>query len=132
MSIFADSGIDQVARYGEAGPGPKGSAMTVTFRLEGREFVALNGGPHHRFTEAISLVVNCESQAEVDRFWARLSEGGQEGQCGWLKDRFGLSWQVVPTALPRLLADPDQQKAKRVMQAMLQMQKIDIARLEQA
>jgi predicted 3-demethylubiquinone-9 3-methyltransferase (glyoxalase superfamily) len=131
-SIFRNSKIVTVARYGEAGPGPKGSVMTVAFELDGQQFTALNAGPQFKFTEAISLVVNCETQEEVDEYWRKLSEGGQESQCGWLKDRYGLSWQVVPTALPRLLQDPDPQKAKRVMEAMLQMKKIDIARLEKA
>lgn len=131
-SVFANSSIDHVARYGEAGPGPKGQAMTVKFRLEGQEFLALNGGPVHRFTEAVSLLINCETQDEVDRYWRLLAAGGSEDQCGWLKDRFGLSWQVVPTALPRLLTHPDPQKAGRVMQAMLGMKKIDIATLEKA
>jgi predicted 3-demethylubiquinone-9 3-methyltransferase (glyoxalase superfamily) len=131
-SIFRNSKIVTVARYGEAGPGPKGSVMTVAFELDGQQFTALNAGPQFKFTEAISLVVNCETQEEVDEYWRKLSEGGQESQCGWLKDRYGLSWQVVPTALPRLLQDPDPQKAKRVVEAMLQMKKIDIARLEKA
>jgi predicted 3-demethylubiquinone-9 3-methyltransferase (glyoxalase superfamily) len=131
-SVFADSGIDHVARYGETGPGPKGQAMTVKFRLEGQEFLALNGGPVHKFTEAVSLLINCDTQDEVDRYWRLLSDGGSEDQCGWLKDRYGLSWQVVPTALPRLLTDPDPQKAARVMRAMLRMRKIDIATLEKA
>ena len=131
-SVFANSSIDHVARYGAAGPGPRGQAMTVKFRLEGQEFLALNGGPVHKFTEAVSLVVNCETQDEVDRYWRLLSDGGSEDQCGWLKDRFGLSWQVVPTALPRLLAQPDPQKAARAMQAMLKMKKLDIATLENA
>jgi predicted 3-demethylubiquinone-9 3-methyltransferase (glyoxalase superfamily) len=131
-SIFRNSKIVTVTRYGEAGPGPKGSVMTVAFELDGQQFTALNAGPHFKFTEAISLVVSCETQEEVDEYWRKLSEGGQESDCGWLKDRYGLSWQVVPTALPRLLQDPDPQKAKRVMEAMLQMKKIDIARLEKA
>ncbi len=131
-SIFNNSRILNVARYGDAGPGPRGSVMTVSFELDGQEFVALNGGPHFKFTEAISLVVNCETQKEVDELWSRLSAGGAESQCGWLKDKYGLSWQVVPTALNRLLQDPDPRKAKRVMEAMLQMKKIDIAGLEQA
>ncbi len=131
-SIFGNSKILNVARYGDAGPGPKGSAMTVTFQLEGQEFIALNGGPHFKFTEAISLLVNCETQKEVDELWSRLSADGQESQCGWLKDKYGLSWQIIPTALFRLLQDPDPRKSKRVMEAMLQMKKIDIARLEQA
>lgn len=131
-SVFENASIDEVTRYGDAGPGPKGTAMTVRFRLEGQEYIALNGGPHHRFTEAISLQVHCESQAEVDHYWRELSEGGEEGQCGWLKDRFGLSWQVVPDVLPRLLGGPDRARAGRVMQAMLQMTKLDVARLESA
>jgi predicted 3-demethylubiquinone-9 3-methyltransferase (glyoxalase superfamily) len=132
-SVFEGSRIVTTARYGEAGPGPKGSVMTVKFELAGQEFLALNGGPHFRFTEAVSLFVDCATQREVDETWSRLlAGGGQESQCGWLKDRFGLSWQVVPTRLPELLADPDPQKAKRVMEAMMTMRKIDIGRLEQA
>ncbi len=131
-SIFKNSKILNVARYGEAGPGPKGSVMTVSFQLEGQEFIALNGGPQFKFTEAISLVVNCETQKEVDEYWSKLTAGGGESQCGWLKDKYGLSWQIVPTALTRMLQDKDPEKSKRVMQAMLQMKKIDIARLEQA
>jgi predicted 3-demethylubiquinone-9 3-methyltransferase (glyoxalase superfamily) len=132
VSIFKDSKIARVARYGDAGPGPQGSVMTVEFRLAGQDFVALNGGPQFRFTEAISFVVNCETQKEVDEYWSKLSAGGQEVQCGWLKDKFGLSWQVVPTVLGKMLADPDPQRSKRVMEAMLQMKKIDIAGLEKA
>jgi predicted 3-demethylubiquinone-9 3-methyltransferase (glyoxalase superfamily) len=131
-SIFKDSKIVGVTRYGDAGPGPKGTVMTVNFELEGQEFVALNGGPQFKFTEAISLVVKCETQAEVDELWSRLSAGGEQVQCGWLKDKFGLSWQIVPTTLLKLIQDPDPEKSKRVMQAMLQMKKIDIAGLEQA
>jgi predicted 3-demethylubiquinone-9 3-methyltransferase (glyoxalase superfamily) len=131
-SIFKNSRILGVARYGDAGPGPKGSVMTVSFELDGQEFVALNGGPHFKFTEAISLVVNCETQKEVDEFWSKLSAGGQEVECGWLKDKYGLCWQITPNVLPRLLQDPDPQKAKRVMEAMLKMKKIDIAALERA
>lgn len=131
-SIFRNSKIGNVSRYGEAGPGPAGSVLTASFELEGLEFTALNGGPHHKFNEAVSFHVSCETQDEVDYFWSRFSDGGQIQQCGWVKDRFGLAWQVVPTALPRLLGDPDREKANRVMQAMLQMEKIDIARLEQA
>lgn len=122
----------KVVRYGEAGPGPAGSAMTVEFELQGQKFVGLNGGPHFKFTEAISFVVNCETQEEVDRYWEKLSAGGTEVQCGWLKDQFGLSWQIVPTALPKLLSDPDPVKAGRVMKAMMTMTKIDIRGLEQA
>jgi predicted 3-demethylubiquinone-9 3-methyltransferase (glyoxalase superfamily) len=132
ISIFKNSAIKEVVRYGEAGPGPAGSAMTVSFELEGQAFTALNGGPIFKFTEAISFYVNCQSQAEVDELWARLTEGGEEGQCGWLKDKFGLSWQIVPNRLIELLGDPDPAKANRVMEAMLQMQKIDVPTLEQA
>ncbi|MGH7426811.1 MAG: VOC family protein [Candidatus Methylomirabilaceae bacterium] len=112
--------------------GPDGKVMTGTFQLEGQQFMALNGGPHFKFTEAISLFVNCETQAEVDELWNRLTAGGGESQCGWLKDKFGLSWQIIPSALGRLLGDKDRVKANRVMQAMLQMKKIDIAALQQA
>ena len=132
ISLFKNSQILSVSRYGEGGPGPKGAVMTATFRLDGQEFMALNGGPYFKFTEAISLFVNCETQAEVDGLWEKLSEGGEEGQCGWLKDRFGLSWQIVPTALGAMLGDPDPKKAQNVMQAMLQMTKIDIAGLRRA
>ena len=127
-----DSKIMDVARYGAAGPGEPGSVMTVAFQLEGQEFTALNGGPDHEFTDAISLVVNCEGQDEVDHFWKLLSDGGEEGPCGWLKDRYGLSWQVIPTALPKLLTDTDPGRAQAVMQAMLTMSKIDIGELERA
>jgi len=132
ISIFKSSKILNVARYGEAGPGPKGSVMTVQFQLEGQEFIALNGGPQFKFTEAISLLVNCDTQAEVDELWSKLSAGGEEGPCGWLKDKFGLSWQIVPTALGKMMQDKDPKKSKRVMEAMLQMKKMDIARLEHA
>ncbi len=135
-SLFKNSKIGSITRYDEAGAAaairPKGSVMVVEFQLEGQEFVALNGGPHFKFTEAISFVVNCETQEEVDKFWEKLSQGGEEGQCGWLKDKYGLSWQIVPTALTEMLKDKDPQKAKRVMQAMLQMKKIDIKTLQQA
>ena len=131
-SIFPNSKIVKVVRYGEAGPGPAGSAMTVEFQLEGQTFVALNGGPHFKFTEAISFVVNCQTQEEVDAYWEKLSAGGAEVQCGWLKDKFGLSWQIVPTVLPELLSDPDPEKAERVMKAMLTMKKLDIRALRQA
>ena len=132
-SIFRNSRILNIARYGDAGPGPKGSAMTVAFELEGQQFVALNGGPHFKFTEAISLVVDCDNQQEVDEYWRKLTaDGGQESECGWLKDKFGLSWQIIPSALPRLLQDEDPQKAKRAMEAMLKMKKIDIATVERA
>jgi len=132
VSIFKNSKRGRISRYGEAGPGPKGTVMVATFQLEGQEFIALNGGPHFKFTEAISLVVNCETQEEVDGFWEKLSEGGSRGQCGWLKDKYGLSWQIVPTALGELMSDPDPEKSKRVMQSMLQMKKLDIKGLRQA
>jgi predicted 3-demethylubiquinone-9 3-methyltransferase (glyoxalase superfamily) len=125
-SIFKNSKILSVTRYGDAGPGPKGTAMVVNFQLEGQEFIALNGGPQFKFTEAISLLVNCDSQEEVDELWSKLSAGGEEGQCGWLKDKFGLSWQIIPTVLFELIQDRDPEKSKRAMQAMLQMKKIDI------
>jgi predicted 3-demethylubiquinone-9 3-methyltransferase (glyoxalase superfamily) len=131
-SIFKNSKILSVTRNGEGGPGPKGSALVVSFQLDGQQFAALNGGPTFQFTEAISLVVNCETQEEVDYFWEQLSAGGQKGQCGWLKDKFGLSWQIVPTVLPELLHDQDPQKAKRVMDAMMKMTKIDIKSLQEA
>jgi predicted 3-demethylubiquinone-9 3-methyltransferase (glyoxalase superfamily) len=131
-SIFPDSRILNTARYGDAGPGPKGSVMTVEFQLDGQRMIALNGGPVFKFTEAISLVVDCKDQKEVDHYWSRLLQGGQESMCGWLKDRYGLSWQIVPAVLGRLLSDPDAKKAKRVMEAMLKMKKIDIAALEAA
>ena len=131
-SVFPSSRIVDVARYGSAGPRPEGTVMTVTFELDGQEFVALNGGPDFTFNEAISFLVDCESQEEVDTYWSKLSEGGEEGPCGWLKDKFGVSWQIVPTALPRLLGDPDREKAQRVMAAMLKMGKIEIAELERA
>jgi predicted 3-demethylubiquinone-9 3-methyltransferase (glyoxalase superfamily) len=131
-SIFKNSKILEVARYGDAGPGPKGSVMIVRFQLEGQEFIALNGGPKFKFTEAISLAVNCDTQEEVDELWARLSAGGQEGQCGWLKDKFGLSWQIVPSVVPKLMTDPDPEKSRRVMEAIFQMRKIDIASLKEA
>jgi predicted 3-demethylubiquinone-9 3-methyltransferase (glyoxalase superfamily) len=132
VSLFKNSKIKSVSRYGEAGPGPKGTAMTVSFQLEGQDFTALNGGPHYQFTPAISLYVNCETQEEVDDLWEKLSAGGRKDRCGWLQDKYGLSWQIIPTALMRLMSDPDPQKSARVMKAMLQMDKIDIARLQQA
>jgi predicted 3-demethylubiquinone-9 3-methyltransferase (glyoxalase superfamily) len=135
-SIFKNSKIGKIARYGEEGEKiagrPKGSIMTVEFELEGQEFVALNGGPHFKFTEAISFVVNCETQEEVDYYWEKLSASGKEVQCGWLKDKYGLSWQIVPTVLGELLSDKDAAKAQRVMQAMLKMVKLDIKKLKQA
>jgi predicted 3-demethylubiquinone-9 3-methyltransferase (glyoxalase superfamily) len=131
-SIFPNSRVTTITRYGEAGPGPKGSVMTVAFELDGQKFTALNGGPHFKFTEAISFVVSCESQEEVDKYWDKLSEGGQPVECGWLKDKFGLSWQIVPTAMIKLLTDQDPKRSQRVMKAMLQMKKLDIAALEKA
>ena len=133
VSIFSNSKVLSVSRWGEGGPGPKGAVMSCTFQLEGQEFMALNGGPHFKFTEAISLFVSCETQAEVDALWEKLiAGGGQPSRCGWLKDRFGLSWQIIPTALGRLMNDPDPQRAGRVAQAMMQMGKIDIAGLQRA
>ena len=135
-AIFKNSKIGKIARYGEEGEKvagrPKGSVMTVEFELEGQEFVALNGGPHLKFTEAISFVVNCQTQEEVDYYWEKLSVGGKEVQCGWLKDKYGLSWQIVPTVLGELLSDKDAAKSQRVMQAMLKMVKLDIKKLKQA
>ena len=130
-SVFKNSKIVSIVRYGEAGPGPKGTVMVATFQLDGQEFVALNGGPHFRFTEAISFVINCKTQEEVDHFWETLSEGGEESRCGWLKDKYGLSWQVVPTVLGEMLRDKDAEKSKRVMQTMLKMDKINIKTLKQ-
>jgi len=132
VSIFPRSRITHTSRYGEAGPGPKGTVMTVSFELDGQEFVALNGGPQFSFTQAISFVVNCETQAEVDAFWDKLSAGGKQVQCGWLTDRYGVPWQIVPTALGRLLGDKDPQRSRRVMSAMMQMKKLDIGKLERA
>lgn len=135
-SVFKNSKITSITRYGDAGAKaagrPKGMAMTVAFELGGQPFVALNGGPVFKFTEAVSFVVNCQTQEEVDYYWGNLTEGGQEVQCGWLKDKYGLSWQVVPTVLSELLQDKDAKKSERVMQAMLQMKKIDIKTLQQA
>ncbi len=130
--IFENSRIVSTSSYGEAGPGEAGTVLTVAFELDGQPFTALNGGPAHSFTEAISFQVDCGSQEEVDNYWSRLSEGGEEGPCGWLKDRFGMSWQIVPRRLPELLNDPDAERAERVMSAMLQMRKLDIAALEEA
>ena len=132
VSVFKNSKLLKVARYGDAGPGPKGTVMTAEFELDGQEFVALNGGPRFKFTEAISFVVNCETQEEVDYYWERLSEGGEKSHCGWLKDKFGLSWQVTPTILGKLMEDKDQEKANRVMKKMLQMDKLDIEPLQRA
>jgi len=132
ISIFKNSKMGKISRYGDAGPGPKGSAMSVTFQLEGQEFYALNGGPQFKFTPAISFFVNCETQQEVDELWEKLSAGGRTDRCGWLQDKFGLSWQIIPTVLGQLLGDKDPQRAKRAMQAMLQMTKLDIKKLQQA
>ncbi len=131
-SVFKNSRVTNVMRHGDAGTGPKGSVMSVTFELDGQAFIALNGGPMFTFSPAISFFVNCQTQAEIDEFWAKLSEGGQTLQCGWLKDRFGVSWQIVPTILHTLLRDKDAGKSKRVMQAMLAMTKLDIALLTRA
>ncbi|MCW2802443.1 MAG: 3-demethylubiquinone-9 3-methyltransferase [Propionibacteriaceae bacterium] len=132
VSIFPDSKILEVSRYGDAGPGTAGSAMTVSFELAGSRFVALNGGPAFTFNEAVSFQVDCADQQEVDYFWEGLSKGGEEGQCGWLKDQFGVSWQIVPAAVPALLADPDRGRSQRAMQAMLGMGKLDVAAMERA
>jgi len=133
VSIFKNSRIGKIARYGDAGPGPKGTVMTCSFELDGQQFTALNAGPMFRFNEAISFVVNCENQAEVDDLWNKLTaDGGAPSQCGWLKDKFGLSWQITPTVLMELIADKDPEKSKRVMEAMLQMTKIDIEKLKEA
>ncbi len=131
-SIFPNSRILDVAHFGEAGPRPEGLVMTVDFELDGRAFLALNGGPDLTFNEAISFQVHCRTQDEVDELWARLSEGGAEGPCGWLKDRYGVSWQIIPTRLTELVADPDPQRSQRAMRAMLGMKKIDVAALEEA
>jgi predicted 3-demethylubiquinone-9 3-methyltransferase (glyoxalase superfamily) len=131
-SIFKNATITSVTRYGDAGPGPKGSIMSATFELDGQEFYALNGGPMFKFSPAISFFVKCESQEEVDYYWSKLAAGGQTNQCGWLQDKFGVSWQVVPTLLGKLLGDKDAAKANRVMQAMLKMTKLDVAGLQRA
>ena len=131
-SIFKNSKIGRVSRYGEAGPGPKGAVMSATFELDGQEFIALNGGPQFAFSPAISFFVNCETQEELDEIWEKLCEGGKKNRCGWLQDKFGVSWQVIPTALGKLMSDPDPEKSGRVMRAMLQMEKIDIRALQQA
>jgi predicted 3-demethylubiquinone-9 3-methyltransferase (glyoxalase superfamily) len=132
VSVFKNSRIGSVTRYGEAGPRPKGSVMTVVFELDGQKFVALNGGSHFKFTDGISLSVDCRTQEEVDTYWEKLSEGGEPGPCGWLKDRFGLYWQINPTILSEMLSDPDPKKSKRVMEAMLKMKKISIEGLKRA
>jgi predicted 3-demethylubiquinone-9 3-methyltransferase (glyoxalase superfamily) len=131
-SLFKNSKITHITRYSEAGPGVPGSVMVVNFQLDGHDFIALNGGPVFHFTEAISLSVDCQSQAEVDELWEKLTEGGEESQCGWLKDRYGLSWQIVPREFMELMSDPDPVKAKRVTEAMLQMKKLDVAKARQA
>jgi predicted 3-demethylubiquinone-9 3-methyltransferase (glyoxalase superfamily) len=136
VSIFKHAKLGHTTRYGEAGAKvsgrPKGSVMTVTFEIEGQEFMALNGGPHFKFSEAISFIVNCETQEEIDEFWEKLSDGGEKGVCGWLKDKYGLSWQIVPTVLGKMMQDKDSGKTNRVMRAILQMKKLDIKRLEEA
>ena len=132
VSLFKNSKVGKMTRCGDHGPGPKGSVLTTTFELDGPEFIALNGGPMFKFTEAISFLVNCESRQEVDELWDKLSAGGQIQQCGWLKDKYGVSWQITPTILFKLMNDPDRAKADRVVQAMLQMTKIDIDKLQQA
>jgi predicted 3-demethylubiquinone-9 3-methyltransferase (glyoxalase superfamily) len=131
-SIFKNSKILSVKRYGEEGPGPKGTVFTATFQLDGQDFFALNGGPEFHFTEAISFFVNCETQQEVDELWEKLSEGGEKSRCGWLKDKYGLSWQIIPSILGELMNDKDAEKAKRVIEAMLKMDKIDIQALKKA
>jgi predicted 3-demethylubiquinone-9 3-methyltransferase (glyoxalase superfamily) len=132
LSLFKNSRVVSMTRYGEAGPGPKGTVMAATFQLEGQDFYALNGGPQYAFTPAISLFVNCETQQEVDELWNKLSEGGRKDRCGWLQDKYGLSWQIIPSHLGRMLGDKNPEKAGRVMKAMLQMDKIDIQRLQEA
>ena len=132
VSVFKNSKVVSVTRYGEAGPGPKGTVMSATFKLEGQQFYALNGGPQYKFTPAISLFVSCETQQEVDELWNKLSAGGHKDRCGWLQDKYGLSWQIIPTALGKMLQDKNPRKAQNVMKAMLQMDKIDIAKLKQA
>ena len=132
VSVFKNSKILTKIHYGDAGPGPKGTVMTVEFVLDGQEFTALNGGPRFKFNESISLVIHCKTQEEIDYFWNKLSEGGQEVECGWLKDKYGLSWQVTPDMLLELISDPDREKAERVFKAMLQMKKLDIAELQKA
>jgi predicted 3-demethylubiquinone-9 3-methyltransferase (glyoxalase superfamily) len=136
VSVFKNSKVGRIARYGEAGAKvsgrPKGSVMTATFEIEGLELMALNGGPHFKFSEAISFIVNCETQEEIDSYWEKLSDGGETGVCGWLKDKFGLSWQIVPTVLDEMMQDNDSEKTNRVMQVILQSKKLDIKRLKQA
>lgn len=129
ISVFKNSKISKITRYGDAGPGPKDSVMTVEFSLDGQPFIALNGGPHFKFTEAVSFSVDCKTQEEVDDYWEKLSAGGEQGPCGWLKDKYGLSWQINPSILGKMLGDPDPKKSRRVMEAMFKMKKIDIAAL---
>jgi predicted 3-demethylubiquinone-9 3-methyltransferase (glyoxalase superfamily) len=132
VSVFKNSKVVSVTRYGDAGPGPKGTVMSAIFQLEGQDFFALNGGPQFTFTPAVSFFVNCETQPEVDELWEKLSEGGRKDRCGWLQDKYGLSWQVIPSVLGKFLQDKDREKAKRVMQAMMKMDKLDINGLQQA
>ena len=132
VSVFKNSKVVSVTRYGEAGPGPKGTVMSATFELEGQLFYALNGGPQYKFTPAISLFVSCETQKEVDQLWGKLSAGGHKDRCGWLQDKYGLSWQIIPSMLGKMLGDKNPRKSQSVMKAMLQMDKIDIAKLKQA
>ena len=132
ISLFKNSKVNTTKRYGDAGPGPKGSVMIVSFQLEGQDFIALNGGPSFKFTPALSLYVDCETQDEVDQLWEKLSAGGRKDRCGWLQDKYGLSWQIIPRALQQLMSDPDPKKSASVMQAMLQMDKIDIEALRRA
>ncbi len=132
VSIFKNSKVVSISRYGEGGPGPKGTVMTGTFELEGQKFMALNGGPHFKFSPAISFFVNCETQTEVDGLWEKLSAGGEKQRCGWVTDQFGVSWQIIPTALGKMLSDPDPARSRNVMKAMLQMDKLDIDQLKQA
>ncbi|HEY8294662.1 MAG TPA: VOC family protein [Micrococcaceae bacterium] len=132
ISVFRNSKILNISRYGEAGPGPQGQVLTVSFELDGQEFTALNGGPEFKFNEAVSFQVSCDSQDEVDRFWSALSDRGEEGPCGWLKDKFGLSWQIVPSILGELLSGPDARRSQQAMKAMLQMKKLDIRALQEA
>lgn len=132
ISIFRTGRILDIARYGDAGPGPKGSILTLRFEIADQQFIALNGGPIFKFTEAVSLSINCTTQDEVDELWEKLSTGGSKGQCGWVKDKFGLSWQIVPSRLPQLLMDPDPEKSNRVMAALMKMTKLDIGLLEKA
>jgi predicted 3-demethylubiquinone-9 3-methyltransferase (glyoxalase superfamily) len=131
-SVFKDSKKGEILRYGDAGPGPKGQVLTVTFKLNGQDFMGLNGGPQYKFTPAISFVINCETQREVDYYWNKLSKGGTEVQCGWLTDKFGVSWQIVPTMMLKLLKSKNAEKANRAMQAMMQMVKLDIKKLQAA